>query len=233
MPVPSTLLVNGNEIPEYTMVMVLNRGADPVVFRWGKARYAVNPGQQIPVPYYAMTRECGDPRTVNVPGDRRRAYRTQEFLRLCTKYGVYDAHHLFDEKTPKIEVTTLTGERIYTVLDDPNGDRDNVELQNEIERTTLEDAVRVMGAQMKAMEAELAAVRAGAGSAVTPPADDTDTDTGTGIEPEPGPEAKLDTDAPQPAAKPPAKAPRPERPVARTGDTPPADSPQRRTRKAS
>lgn len=162
MPVPASLLTPDGEIPEYTMVRVRNVGDRDVVFKWNKARYRIPPGADIPVPWPAMVRHMGDPRTVDLPGpDARSKQRTYEFQRLANKYGIYSHHHKWNANIPKVEAYTLEGERIITVLDDPRGTQNNPEVLAAEASVQNELTIKAMQEQMARMAAQLAELTGG------------------------------------------------------------------------
>lgn len=167
MSVPESLLIDGNKIPEHAMVQVKNVGVKPHTFKWQKARYKIKPGDMGFVPYYAMVLSCGDPRTIDVPGDPRKAFRTDEFRRLCVKYGIYENHQLFPQLVPQLEVSTIQGERITTVLEDPFGESNSEVTQNVLEQQALQANVSMLNDKIAELTAQLAHLSAGGQSTVT------------------------------------------------------------------
>lgn len=162
MPVPSSLLDQDGNIPEYQMVFVENQGDTDVTFKWNKARYNIPPGQRIPVPWPAMVRHMGDPRTIDLPGnDPRAKQRTYEFQRLANKYGIYSKHHLWNEKIPKVKAFTLAGEPIITVLDDPRGVSNTDEALTAEASIQNEQTMRAMQQQIAQLTAQLAQLSGG------------------------------------------------------------------------
>jgi len=106
-------------IRPYTMVKITNRGMTPFDGQksfYENVEYPLAPGESRVVPYYAMCLWCGDPRAIDHPTDVRIRHRTDEWKRLRQFYGVYDDLTLIPSMIPHLEVTTLTGHRIYTIL---------------------------------------------------------------------------------------------------------------------
>lgn len=79
----------------------------------------IEPGGETLVSMDAVTLWLGDPDSRDF--DARRTFRTDEFERLLTRYGVYQNEHMWEQIRPKLEVYTLEGQRILTVADDPRG----------------------------------------------------------------------------------------------------------------
>lgn len=129
---------------DYTFVKVINKSDHLVPMEWNSRKYHIKPNAERLVPYFCMVHYCGDPRAFDVPGDMRRRFRSDEWQRLRTLYGVYE--HTSDlslmAQIPTLEVFTPSGKRIPTVLDDPEG-------------TTVQDqAARVSDVDNARMEAQ-------------------------------------------------------------------------------
>lgn len=164
-------------IPEQTIVRVKN--LDPVrpfVDDYASQRYVIEPNGETIVPYFAMVYWLGDPRAVDV-GDRNSQphlqHRTMELDRLQTKYGTYgdswypQEWEINEENSglypssrhrnlPKLEVTSMTGERLFTVIDDPEGNHLNPATQTVNENRNMAEAVVQMQQQIQALTTQLA-----------------------------------------------------------------------------
>lgn len=115
------------------IVRVVNREQYPLTVKWDSHKYALPPGQEVFIPGACAYSWFGDPRSTNVFQSLTGEHGTTAFVvdratevrRLRIKYG---AGLEGDEATfdgvaiPSVEVYTVDGERITTVLDDPNGD---------------------------------------------------------------------------------------------------------------
>lgn len=101
--------------------------------KWNSRRYVLQPGKDTFIPGAAVFTWFGDPRATatyqslvdeeGVP--QFIADRKSEIRRLRIKYGAGIAgdEYSFDGvATPNVEVWTADGERVWTVLDDPDGD---------------------------------------------------------------------------------------------------------------
>ena len=162
MALPQSLQFPDNEIPEYTVVRIRNVDDKSVTLKWARTKYTIEPGREAAVPWPAMVRHMGDPRTIDLPGnDPRLKERTFEFNRLCKKYGVYDKHELFPNRVPKIEAYSFDGERIITVIDDPRGEHDTPERLTVEASMQNDQLVKQMMEQMQAMQAQIAALTGG------------------------------------------------------------------------
>lgn len=118
----------------YDTVRIRNVGTLPWSDKWNNQLYRCQPNGEALVPFAGVCLWFGHPSAIDVPNDPKQRYRTEEFQRLCVKYGVYDRHEEFvpgqvfvDDRgkdknpIPQIEVYDLEGERLTTVLEDPDG----------------------------------------------------------------------------------------------------------------
>jgi len=176
-------------IPEQTIVRIKNLDdRKPFVDDYANQRYVIDPGGETIVPYFAMVYWLGDPRAVDV-GDRNSQphlqHRTMELDRLQTKYGTYGDSWYPQEweineenadlypasrhrNLPKLEVTSMTGERLYTVIDDPEGNHLNPATQTVNENRNMAEAVVQMQKQIQALTTQLALADPAAAAALIP-----------------------------------------------------------------
>lgn len=176
-------------IPEQTIVRIKNLDPrKPFVDDYASQRYVIKPGEEAIVPYFAMVYWLGDPRAIDV-GDRNSQphlqHRTMEIDRLQTKYGTYgdawypneweineENSHLYPssrhQNLPKLEVTSMTGERLYTIIDDPEGTHLMPATSTVVEQQNLAAAVSSMQAQIQALTAQLALADPAAAAALMP-----------------------------------------------------------------
>lgn len=110
------------------MCRVVNKGKTEFSATYANNRFVIKKGKTAVVPRDAVNLWFGDPDTRDDPNDRSRYYRTAEFARLRIKYGVYDGvpgrqtmEEAWEERTPKVEVYDLDDNRLYTVVEDPEG----------------------------------------------------------------------------------------------------------------
>lgn len=99
-------------------VRVKNVGNLAWVDRFNNARYEIPAGSEILAPYEAIMLWLGDPDARDI--DPRRRYRTEEFRRIRVRCGAYDDELAWEQNRPHLEVFTTNGERITTVVDDPD-----------------------------------------------------------------------------------------------------------------
>ena len=176
-------------IPEQTIVRVKNLDARrPFVDDYANQRYVIEPGAETIVPYFAMVYWLGDPRAIDV-GDRNAQphlqHRTMEIDRLSTKYGTYGDSWYPQEweinednsdkypssrhrNLPKLEVTSMTGERLFTVIDDPEGTHLSPATQTVTEQANTAAAIAQMQAQITALTNQLALADPAAAAALMP-----------------------------------------------------------------
>lgn len=99
-------------------VQVINRGDKTFVNFFEKHKTEIRPGGVAYVPWKAACIWFGNPELRNTETSKQRE---QEFKHLLARYGVYYHTDRIDELFPKCEVYSLEGERIYMVMDDPDG----------------------------------------------------------------------------------------------------------------
>jgi hypothetical protein len=148
--------------------------------------YQCPPGGETIVSFEAVCLWLGHPDAVDLgPG---KTYRTDELHRLRIKYGVLDVlvedplsgHNVktmepccplsqdtqWDRNKPKLEAFTINGERIVTVVDDPDGRELTPAATSMAEQEGLQVQLKAMQKQMEQMQAQLAnATRADAAEA--------------------------------------------------------------------
>lgn len=116
-------------ITDWQTMMLVNKSNVPFVIEYSLQKYIVpangslQHGHYAVVPYHAFVLYCGDPRSFDVPGDDRQRYRSDEWKRLRCRYGVYDDVNdpTMMANIPQLEAYTVHGDRVLTVLEDPEG----------------------------------------------------------------------------------------------------------------
>ena len=104
------------------MLNVYNEDTKPIVFRWARKNYRVNPGEEKFVIFEAVVNALGDPRSMEGSivkyddGDGMRGQvpmRYDELCRLFALYGVRE-ENIADlvAVAPKVQVKSITGEPI-------------------------------------------------------------------------------------------------------------------------
>lgn len=162
------------------MVVIQNTGDQPFVGLYAAQKYALPPGQQMVVPFMAMCLWMGHPEAFDVPNDPERKFRTDEFARLTTRYGVYDDAFLVyvegpDEgktvwqvKTPKIRAVDIqTQEQIITVMDDPMGELSSPGAEAIRQQQTTAQMMAQMQQQIITLQSQLAAMQADPSTPIT------------------------------------------------------------------
>lgn len=141
-----------------TMVRIRNEGDKPFQARYAGQRYNLTPGADTLIPWDAACLWFGHPFAVDVPGDKRKRYRSDELRRLYVKYGVYEKHDEAAQKFPKVSVWDLAEptKRYTTVIDDPEGKELNTAVISQADNESLQAQIRAMQEQMAQMQAQLA-----------------------------------------------------------------------------
>lgn len=117
--------------------------------------YVVPPGGESMAPYPALVCWFGNPATHNA--DKRNPERRKEFERLRAKYGVHEHLELWEKQRPHIECYTIDGQRIPTVVDDPEGVTVSA-------ATMAQDENQMLSARIAALENEIMALRTAQGT---------------------------------------------------------------------
>ena len=139
------------KIDDWVQVKLVNVGDKDIRIDYANKRWDIPAHGERMVPYHCMVMVCGDPRAFDVPNDPRQRYRTDEWARLRVRYGIYENEHLADELLPEVEAYSALGNRIITVIDDPEGDADTLQSINETELDRLQRANIQMQKQLEAI----------------------------------------------------------------------------------
>lgn len=159
--VPDRSVLTQGPNPEVQMVQLVNRTDTDWIGQYARIKYECKAGgHRIFVPYHAMCYWFGHPDAFDVPGDRLRQFRLEEFDRLKVLYGTYDDLEAFHEQKPQVELYSVeTGERLITVKDDPEGRHLTPAVQSTTQQEALERAVRQMQEQVTRLNSELAVLK--------------------------------------------------------------------------
>lgn len=162
---PMTLVMEDD--PALQILRVTNIGKKPWSDKFQNRRYSAEPGQEIVVPFLAVCLWLGHPDAIDHPSDKQRQFRFEEWRRLQVRYGCYD--NIGDETihtkqgdipawknvVPRLKVTTMAGEEVITVVDDPEGRHLLPAQQNISQVEMMQNAIERMQAQMEEMQARL------------------------------------------------------------------------------
>lgn len=131
-------------------VKVVNVGEKPFTAQWDSRKYTAPVGGEVFMPFEAAKLWLGDPRAAESISSHRDITgmvswipdRATEVRRLRALYD----NQFGDERTitghPVVEVYTQAGDRIYTVLDDPNGERVAPAVSSVMDHAALLDQVK-------------------------------------------------------------------------------------------
>lgn len=146
---------HGNPV-ESQVVRLRNDGDTEYSQKYGGVRYRIPPGADIIVPFMAMCLWLGHPDAVDI--DKKHRYRTQEFQRLCVKYGVYERHDKIEDQFPKISAWSIIDptQEYITVVKDPDGKHLTPDVQTKQERDRLQEQMTLMQQQIQMLQAQIA-----------------------------------------------------------------------------
>lgn len=162
---PMTLMMEDD--PALQIVRLKNVGTTPWKDKFNNRAYSMEPGEEIVVPFLAMCLWLGHPDAIDHPSDREKNFRFQEWRRLQVRYGSYDnvgeepivtkagTIPPWKDQVPKIEVLSMAGEPMVTVVDDPEGRHLKPAQQNISQVELMQSALERMQSQMEEMEARL------------------------------------------------------------------------------
>lgn len=172
-------------ISENTPVEIRNVGTKRFVGAYANQTWIIEPGKKTLAPYLAACLWFGDPRSVNIGDAQARPelqYRTREIDRLSVKYGMagdpwYADDVDLDRETfaednndhykrrryvegrhpglPQCEVYDLDGGRLWTVIEDPLGQRDMEPVTTTAERDVTLESIAQLQAQVKQLQNQL------------------------------------------------------------------------------
>lgn len=163
-------------------VVIRNKGDHPLEWYWGNRRHVIQPGRDTQVSFDLMKKECGDPRSGEVASSIKDDYnglmtippRHDEVNRLLVLHAPtlkpgdppfpayvkgdrtkFPVGAPFTDRAPQVEVYTLDGTRIHTVLDDPYGDHVVSAIQSRSEAAITQATLRDLAAENAEMKAML------------------------------------------------------------------------------
>lgn len=171
------------QLGPYDTVRIRNLGTENWSDKWNNQTYRCASGGEALVPFAGVCLWFGHPAAVDIPGDPRQRYRTEEFQRLCVKYGVYDHHEEFiagqqalDDRgrqvrktIPLIEVFDLEGDKLTTVLEDPEGKTLAPFSMEEQANLDLRAQMAQMQRQMQVLQQQLSQQERGAAAVTQSP----------------------------------------------------------------
>lgn len=150
-------------------LLVKNNSDKKLSLGWNSRDYSIDPGNQQPVPMEAVVNAFGDPRSSDVVRTVRFggpdsppafiADRESEVRRLRCRWGILDGpENTFENaegevKVPEVEVYTLDGERVNTVIDDPSGEKNAPSTITQA--TNLHDLIEHQQQQIDLLKAQL------------------------------------------------------------------------------
>lgn len=103
-----------------TLVKLVNLTDEDFIGTFGGTQFVIPAASAEMVPDGAMRLWMGDPDARDKPRDR---IRHDEMERIRTRNGCYGPEDdtLWEQRRPHLEAYTMAGERIWTVMDDPEG----------------------------------------------------------------------------------------------------------------
>lgn len=103
------------------IVRIRNTGKDAFKDQYGAVPYAIPAGEAVIIPFDAACLWLGDPRVINKP-TLSQYDRDDELHRVKTRLGAVVKEAMSEPwEPPALEVEDLEGNRIYMVVEDPDG----------------------------------------------------------------------------------------------------------------
>lgn len=135
------------------MMRVVNVGDKDFTDSWDGNKFSIPAGSEKFIPFDAIEVWLGHPDAMDTSENNR--VRLAEYTRLRVRYGAYEFDDRWEENKPHLEVYTLDGERITTVIDDPEGEGINPNTQTQLENRLLSEQLHRMEEQMKVLKNQL------------------------------------------------------------------------------
>lgn len=143
---------------------IVNEGDEPFTSKWEGNTFTIKPKSEIMVTLDAANRWTGNAATVN---DGKVNARREEYNRLRVLYGAYENDEKWVKNQPHLAVYDLDGNRINTVIEDPEGTRLTATPADKTTRSMqeqLEDMQRQMEAMTRAIADQEASAATGVGA---------------------------------------------------------------------
>src|SRR6188768_1726487 len=99
-----------------TIIRLVNPTDEDYIDYNGDKRYRIPAHGEIVTQSAPVHEWLGDP---DLRDDGRNNERTAEYTRLRARYGAYENRAVWERNKPKIEVWTMDGQRLLTIVDDP------------------------------------------------------------------------------------------------------------------
>ena len=142
------------------IVNIVNPTDEDFQHRYLETKVTIKANTNTFVPWEWMVYWLGNPDVRDI--DHRRRYRTEEVKRLRTLYGAYYDDEKWAANRPQIQAFTSDGERITTVVDDPEGTQVPTNPSAPVDQTSLlMNQISQQQAQMKAMQKQLEILQRG------------------------------------------------------------------------
>lgn len=143
-------------------VRAVNNSDAPITWGYDRVKYVLAPGVATFIPYLAMCLYQGDPRAIDLPGDRaHEQHRRKEYARLRIHCGVYEDEAKW-EGVPHTKVTCYPIDSdipFNTVLRDPEGVNQAEAKADNNQTAFLQAQMEQMANQMRVMQAQLASAQ--------------------------------------------------------------------------
>lgn len=154
------------------MMRVVNVGDKEFKDGWDGNKFVIPPGGERFVPFDAIEVWLGHPDAMDTSENNR--VRLAEYTRLRVRYGAYEFDDKWEENKPRLEVYTLEGDRVTTVVDDPEGEGITPDQQTVLENRLLSEQLARMQEQMKVLQNQINDENRGADASVQVADDDTE-----------------------------------------------------------
>lgn len=133
-------------MPPLRICRAVNNGDKPFKDACDSQVYLIPPHSESLIPFDAAVLWFGNPDTIDI--DARRRDRTDEYMRVRVRYGIYE-HEARLGELPQVEVYTLEGNKIHMVKDDPEGILNNPIVSDDSTLRSVQQQLLVMQAQQQ------------------------------------------------------------------------------------
>jgi len=143
------------------IIRAINKGDMPLTLTYGSRDYVLHPDREAAIPFDCMVSYFGDPRAMSTIRSVRDTFgivtwipdRDTEVRRLRVKWGIYAGDARLIQLNIPVEFYDFDGQRIETVVDDPLGERINIQPQTVSEVSLLHSQVVALQARLDQVEA--------------------------------------------------------------------------------
>jgi len=148
-------------------IRLKNAGTEPFEHLYAGEMVRIEPGSELFVPFDAMVAFMGHP---NLRNNEYENWRDESYMNLCLFYGAVGVEGVDVKVLPKLEAWDSDGNRISTILDDPSGERIQVDAPEHSDTAIMAQQLAAMKAAMESAGIDIPDANTAAPAAPSVPA---------------------------------------------------------------